>query len=155
MSSLAFTDLDGREWRLRITFGTVEEIKERHEIDLFSLFEDKGDVLMRLFSDPRGYVRVLWCCISQDQKDAHKADEKSFAAAFDGDVIDRSAGPFMEAVTGLFRDPTKRSAMKSLLTKMLQMEAEAVERGAAEFSKMTIDKLLQENEATSGSGLAS
>lgn len=150
-----FRDLDGRDWTLRITFGTSELLRERHGVDLFRLFEKSGDPFERLMADPMLYARVLWDCIPESQRNGTTFE--TFLAAFDGEVVDRSVPVFVGAVTGLFRDPTKRAAMARLMKRLLDAEGRFVETAAAKYEtefETELQRLLSESGGGSGNGPA-
>lgn len=147
-----FHDLSGHEWPVRITYGTCEDIKRETGIDLFCLFEKSTEaVLSRLFNDISLFSNVTWLAIPESARG--DVTKRQFLDQVDGSVMDDASEALMNAIIGLFKDPTKRSAMKRILQKQMNLESEIAERGAMKIESASLEQLLRTSGDGSGSGL--
>ncbi|MCA9072402.1 MAG: hypothetical protein KDA84_25935 [Planctomycetaceae bacterium] len=96
-----FTDINGREWLVNITIGTMQRIKNRLAFDLLNLDEDS---LHRLNVDPMLLCDVIWMTVQEEAKEEN-ISATAFARSLAGDVFDVCAEALVNALIEFFPKP--------------------------------------------------
>lgn len=119
----SFTDGDGREWKLRLTVGLVEDIQKETGVELGD--ESNADWLALLFGKRRKLVEVLWL-LCEAQADKAGVTPEQFGHLFDGATLDAAGTALAAAVADFF----PRSRISQALRENLQAILEAGEEKA-------------------------
>jgi hypothetical protein len=98
-----FTDADGREWKLRLTLGVIEDVRDTLDVDLLQPEDGDPPLLTRLGTDERLMAEVI-CCILADQFEANKVDAKSIKRAFDGTTLLAAQTAFYDELVLFFQN---------------------------------------------------
>lgn len=116
-----FTDSESRDWDVRVTAWTVREVKRNAGVLLTAIGDDNFALLQQLCDplDPTLLLTVLWECV-RDQAADRGVDERSFAMALGGDVLETATRAFMGELTNFFADPALRRALQAILEKEKQ-----------------------------------
>lgn len=132
-----FIDGKGTEWKFDLTFGMIEDIKEKIDLDLDMLInspEEFGGILLK---SPRKLVELFWCLCERQAMDIGMSP-KDFGYLFDRGTLDKATNAFMEAVVNFY----PRSSMgRSISKKLPQMIKEVDEKLEAETDKLLEEKL--------------
>lgn len=83
-----FKDTKGREWSIKITFGTLEDIHEEVGTDILS---DPTSVSL----EPRKWVEMIWLAIQDNARDLGVSPE-DFGKSLDGQTLRSGMDAFME-----------------------------------------------------------
>lgn len=83
-----FKDTKGREWSIKITFGTLENIHEEVGTDILS---DPTSVSL----EPRKWVEMIWIAIEDSARDMGVSPE-DFGKSLDGPSLRSGMDAFME-----------------------------------------------------------
>lgn len=122
-----FTDQQGREWKIALTYGLLQRVKEELGIDLLDIRQSAN--AQRLQFDLPGFVNLLYfACDAKGQG----IDEQSFWDGFGGDVFDEAYAAFQEEYTDFF-PKSQRSLMKAALGKTAQTVGLAMEAANQEI----------------------
>lgn len=127
-----FKDPDGREWRIRLTVGLADRVKDETGVELGD--ESDSDWLALLFSRRRKCVEVMWC-LCEKQAAADGITPEDFAHQFDGVTL-RAAGRALAAAWADFFPGSRISqAIRTSLEAILEAgEARAVREMEAALS---------------------
>ena len=94
---MKFQDKNGTEWRLSLTVGTIEDVKENTEIDFDELIKKPAALAEFMLADHKQLVRVLFV-ICQDQIEERSMTAKDFGRLFDRTTIDNAQNGLMESI---------------------------------------------------------
>jgi hypothetical protein len=97
----AFTDADGREWRLSLTINDIRRIRKEVDVDL----ADVGETTMERLGDPVMLVDVLHCLLHSECQ-SRGLDAVAFARSMRGDTLDQASTALLDAVIDFF--PSRR-----------------------------------------------
>lgn len=116
-----FTDTESRDWKVVVTVDTLEECRDQLSIDLMQALG--GDVLQRLGSDPALLASVLYVTCEEQVKE-RGLSPKQFAKAIFGDVLEKAADAFYEALTDFF-PPRQRPVLAKVMAKVQEVNGMA------------------------------
>lgn len=135
-----FKDLNGREWRVRLTGPLLAKVREATGI---TLADAAGRGALAACENGEIQTRVLWLLCS-DQEPRLTPDQFAEAVA-SGDVFEAARTAIYEAITD-FTPPSQRSALRKALETerdvMTAAQELAIEKmGAVELRDQLIDAL--------------
>lgn len=118
MATFKGRDENPIEWKVELDVPTIEEVEEKHSIDLVDL---EKDPLIQLRSDPRKLVAVMYL-ICQEQIEAENLNPREFARQLPSPP-DAMYEALKEAIIGFF--PTGRAShVREVLAKNEEMATE-------------------------------
>ena len=112
----SFTDPDGREWKLRLTVGAVEEVKRETGVELGD--ENDSKWLELLFGRRSTLVEVLAVLCEKQMKESSVTPE-DFGHLFDGATISAAGDALAAAVADFFPRARISKALRENLEKIL------------------------------------
>jgi len=115
-----FKDTEGRSWDIAATIGSLRRVKDLADVDLTD-----PKRLAELGEDPFVLGSVLFA-ICRPQIEQRDLSEEQFAAAFDGDVVDRAADALVEELISFSR-PAKRATLRRVMDKKTALEKKMLE----------------------------
>lgn len=131
-----FKDNNGREWKVEINVGTIMQVRDLANINIYKLIENEMKPLAELMADPCELAHVLYCLCKQ-QIDAAGIAEIDFYRGLAGDCLTSAHDAFWEEFVNFFRDPKIRDnlrlmekkgrAVMDLLCEQARQEIEAVD----------------------------
>lgn len=136
----SFTDIENREWDIKVTVGSINRIKSRCNIDLLDFGKD--GFLKTLIEDPRTLARVLWCLLEKQSKE-QGISEEDLADGLSGDVIAIATKAFLDDLIDFFQGSKKTAAM-TVLAKTNDMVEMAYADVAEKAEKLDVEKIYQE-----------
>lgn len=132
-----FTDDQGREWKIALSYGVLQKIKEELGIDLLDIRNSAA--AQRLQFDLPAFLNLLY--FACDAK-AQGVDEQSFWDGFRGDVFDAAYSAFQDEYTDFF-PKAQRSLMKTALGKTAQTVAMGMQAAQEEIESPETSEALQ------------
>lgn len=112
----SFTDPDGREWKLRLTVGAVEEVKRETGVELGDESDSKW--LELLFGRRSTLVEVL-AVLCERQMEKAGVSPEDFGHLFDGPTISAAGDALAAAVADFFPRARISKALSENLEKIL------------------------------------
>lgn len=134
-----FTDGKGTFWRTDLTFGLVEDIQEKIELDLNLLINDPEKFGSLLLQTPKKLVELLWCICERQAMD-EGISAKEFGYLFDRATLDKATNAIMESVISFYPRSSVGKAIREKLPRLLEKVDEKLEEETGKI----IDKSLTE-----------
>ena len=130
-----FKDVNGREWRIRLTGPKLQKVREATGI---SLATPSGDGAVMATADGEILTRVLWLlCGDQDSEGGKVTPEQFGEAVASGEVFEAARKALQDAIVD-FTPPSQRP----MLVKVLEAERKEQEaRAAVVMEKLNGDEL--------------
>lgn len=119
-----FIDGAGIEREIKIDTGLIEDVVERHGIELDTLFmEDGGGVMQLMYAKPRKFAPILadLCRLTGDEA-------KTFARGLNAESMAAARTAFLDDLSSFFLPPGTRGAF------LKQVEAAATNYGQSDGS---------------------
>lgn len=140
----SFKDRAGRSWLVELDVSTVRRVRQKTEdgIDLLAVFDNDGELLNRLYSDPILLAEVLWA-ICQPQIDDKQITDEEFGRGLAGEAIADATTALLEALADFFPGP-KRTALLKAKVKIGELEKLADHRVQMEVDRIDLAKLLDQ-----------
>lgn len=99
----SFKDLDGREWKLRLTIGIAERITDELGIDILHpervMQDGRTEIMAKLMDEPRNLFQILDYMTAGQHAGV---DAQALKNAADGDTMRQATYAFMEALAVFF-----------------------------------------------------
>ena len=116
-----FTDAAQREWTLKLTVGSLRQIREHLAIDLTDVLEPESVLLDTLSRDVVKVFDIISILIS-DQMISKGVTAESMGDAVTGDVIAEASAALIEAILDFFPSGKTQLIRRSLALKERQMQ---------------------------------
>lgn len=129
-------DLNGQEWKLQITVGSIIAVRGELKMDLYNIGDD--GFIRAVIDDPFMIFDILWVLL-EDQIKERDIDKKAFGKAFSGDCIATATVLFLEELTEFF-PPGKRETAANLLKKTRQLAEMAYKKIDADIENLDLEK---------------
>ena len=126
-----FVDMNGQEWALRLTVGSVADVKRETGVNLAIASKDASWV-EAVFGGDGKLAEVLWTLCAAQAKERGITPEQ-FAHLLDGQTLDRAGAALAEGVADFFPRSAVAQAMKRGLAATF---AEADRRAVAEIERL-------------------
>lgn len=147
----SFTDSKGHLWRLSVNAWTVKQVKDRTQILLTTMVEEKCQLVAELYRDPILLADILWVLV-EDQAKQDGVEIRQFVEALEGDSVGAARKALFEATFDFFDDQENRDGARAVLQKILGI-AEKVREGAMQATLSLDTDLLAKNILDSVSSL--
>lgn len=124
----AFKDANGKDWILKVTWGTVQRVKAKFGIDFTNIAGDKGEMRpwATLVSDLNIFIPVVFeCAITVDGQTLEWLGE-----AWNGDTYDAAITALQDAIIDFFPGQ-RREPLKKLFQK-IEAVGEKVKKSVSE-----------------------
>lgn len=137
-----FTDCNGKEWQLHLTFGHVEPLRKEAGLDLSKPGDER--MMQVLYTDPVSLANALWVLV---QKQA--ANKEEFFDILDTETMDRASDALLEELSTFIHrrlGPTVKAKMPELLAairKAQEKEIDGVLKSLSNDSQ-ALPELIQE-----------
>jgi hypothetical protein len=119
-----FTDHTGGSWELRLTVGSVSDVKRETGVNLALVSKDTSWV-DAIFGDPAKLVEMLHV-LCEPQCKAADVTPELFAHRFDGATLEAAGIALADAIADFFPRSAVAAAVKKGLTRLMQtMDARA------------------------------
>lgn len=119
-----FKDMDGREWRLSVTVGSIKRVKQLVDIDLTRLDEGDPPLLTRLGTDVMLLCDVIYALVQPQASERNITDE-DFGQSLGGDVITHACDALWKELRDFFLS-IRRSDQASAIQKQMDLIKAAV-----------------------------
>lgn len=96
-----FTDAKGREWRLSLTYGAFQQIKEDLGLDFLDV-KQGGVAISKLGFDVTQFVNMLFVLCEEQAKEA-AIDDAGFGRGLDGESLKGALDAFLAEYLDFFR----------------------------------------------------
>lgn len=121
-----FTDLTGQEWTLRLTVGSVADVKKETGVNLAIASKDASWV-EAVFGTDGKLAEILWTLCEGQAKERNISPE-AFAHLLDGETLDKAGAALGDAVASFFPRSAVAQAMKrGLAATFAEADRRAVE----------------------------
>ena len=138
-----FKDSAGRAWEFAININAIRRVKDKLELDLYALLDDRLEKLNALINDPLRFCDVMFVLCREAGATKEVSDEE-FGKAWSGDVWEAAADAFVEELVDFFRDREARSKLKSLLAKSKEVKTALLNKFAAKLSAIDADSAAEQ-----------
>jgi hypothetical protein len=129
----SFTDKNGKQWLVDITWLTVERVRAACGIDMPGLFDPHLDNYGKLLADELKLIEVVFeCCRAAAEQEGLTLDD--LKATWQGEIADAAYEAWKESLIDFFRDPARRTALRTMLKTIEEVGAKVLERGTAELT---------------------
>lgn len=127
----SFRDEQGREWKVRLTVGSVAEVLRETKVNLALAAKDSAWV-DAIFGDPGKLVEILWALCGPQAKGHGVATPEEFAGLFDGATLEQAGSALAEGVADFFPRSRIAKALRETWAKTITAaEDKVIERLAA------------------------
>lgn len=149
---MTFTDLNGDEWKLRLTVGTLADLRRDAGLDLSRALRSADALAEVLFGDPENLAKALWVLCETQARERNLSPE-DFAHRFDGPTIERATEALLAAVADFFPRTRVGQELRENQKKLLEAMDKTLVNGVRErVEKATISLRTSSDSAdTSGS----
>ena len=133
-----FIDMAGREWVLRLTVGSLRDVRERAGVDLKGALQSPERIVDLIFGDVERTLEMLWALV-EGQAGARGVDAAAFAAGLDGAALEAALEALVEALVDFF--PRSRVAqvmrthLRATLARMDEAAVGAMQKAMAEATQ--------------------
>lgn len=114
-----WTGCDGREWSIRLTVGSLGDVREKAGVDLGAALRSEAGLADLIFGDPAALVRMLWVLI-EDQARGTDVGPVEFAHGFDGPALEAATEALLTAVADFFPRSKVGRAIRENLAQTLE-----------------------------------
>ena len=118
-----FCDDKGREWVIKITVGSVREVRNRLGVNLCA--RDAAKILDDILSDVVMLVDIAYLCSTPQIDLPLKISAEEFGQSLSGESLNQLATAFMDAFVAFIPNPRDRARMGKLVEKARQMAEES------------------------------
>lgn len=138
-----FRDLDGNEWSVRVTIGTLRRCVEISGVDLLNLFGKEGSApdemppIVRFFNDPDALGRTLFAVV-KPEADRRGIDMEAFLDLLSGDTIESARQCLLDACVSFFPSPAQRRAYQTIVEEVTAAFRDAMVAAEREIKPETI-----------------
>lgn len=144
-----FVDTAGRTWTVRVDVAAIKRVRSVAGVDLYGLVDDRFAGLGRLLGDPVPLVDVLYV-LCRDAAERAGVTDEDFGRAMAGDVIERAANAFVEALIDFFPDPRVRAGLRRVIEAGRTVRTRLIDRMTDETKRIDVDSLVTKLSASSG-----
>lgn len=124
-----------RDWKLKLTVGLVEDIKDTTKIDLDELIAEPRKISEFVFTSPRKLVELLWI-LCEDQAKQYNVTPREFGRMFDRDILDKATDAFLEAIILFYPRTSVGGVLQANLPTMLRdMDRKLTEQTIAKLKE--------------------
>jgi hypothetical protein len=108
-----FTDAKGREWRIALTYGVMQQVKEDLGIDL--LVVQNGVVQSQGLNDLKAFVNLLFV-VCEDQAKEQSLSDVDFGRSLDGTSLKEAFAAFQAEYDDFFQfSPVTQEILRTSL----------------------------------------
>lgn len=109
-----FRTIDGTEWKVVVTVGTIKRVLDETGLKLTDLFATEAKI-GEFFSDDIKFCEVLWSVV-RPQADELGRTTDQFFGNIDGTVIEQAVEALLAEVVDFFQEP-RRTLLRKVLTR--------------------------------------
>lgn len=149
-----FTDAEGVEWEVRITYGLRGKLKTEVGFDPLAVFVEQYDNLRRLLADPEQRMQALWLALER-QAAAREVTPEAFADRLDGAAWEASGLALSRAVIDFFPEPELRLIGHAAIDKGLEVMTEAGATAAELIRGLPVDFASNDSNGSAGTAPSS
>lgn len=132
----SFEDLEGREWKLSVTIGSVRQVKETLGVDLLEFPE----VLEKLSGDIYTLCNVLYVLI-KPQADKLNVSDVDFGYALGGDVLEKAVDALLNEMINFFPQ-RRRDLLMKLKTKSGEYQETVLKKAEIKIESLDFSKII-------------
>ena len=139
----SFKDINGRQWSIVMTVGTVKRVRELLAgVDLFALDQGDPPLCVRLTTDIAFLVDVLYA-ICKPQADEAGVSDLEFGELMGGEAVLQAQAAFTEALIDFFRQSGRRDRA-ALISKMQKGLDLAIGQVTQQVESLDLEEQLQQ-----------
>ena len=135
-----FTDINGKEWSLKITVGTIKAVRDELKIDLTSM-----DTLKILGEDICLLVDCLFVCC-RDEAERVGITDIMFGESMAGNAIDSATDAFMDELINFF-PAQKGNLLRKTIAKTRLILAEETAKAEKRIENLSLEQLIDSQES--------
>ena len=137
--SLSWTDCKGKAWPCKITYGSVDDVRDAMTIDLLTIADDEGALFKEIRTKKAMLTNVMYCLAVSN---GETATEKEFHRGIDGDSFADMDNAFVEAILD-FTPPDLRAALRGMVEKTNAMKEKAILRFVKSVENLNLDAVVE------------
>lgn len=135
-----FKDNAENTWKLAVSVGSVNRVREATGVLLTALFDDNCKLLGELSGDVVKLVAVLFC-LCQKQAEAAGVTAEDFADALYGDALGAAGEALVRVTADFFTSPEQRSAIHAAIDKMEAIGKQVTAEATALVTSLDVSQL--------------
>lgn len=105
------TDLNGLEWKIQITVGTIKRVNSELNLDIYNIANE--GFLETIIEDYVRFIDMMFV-ICEDEAKERGISDIEFGKAFDGEHIDIAVDEFLTELVSFFPKSRRMSVEKAL-----------------------------------------
>ena len=137
--SLSWTDCKGKVWPCKITYGSVDDVRDAMTIDLLEIADDDGALFKEIRTKKAMLTNVMYCLAVSN---GETATEKEFHRGIDGDSFGAMDDAFVESILD-FTQPEMRAALRAMVERTNKMKEKAILRFAKSVENLNLDAVVE------------
>ena len=122
-----FTDRTGRVWIVELDVATLNRIRAKLEVDLYSALDDEFSGLRSLLEDLPKLVDVLYLACEREAKEKNVSDE-DFGRSLAGDALEDAGHALVDALIDFFPHRKARDALQRAVRISRQRQNQTLDR---------------------------
>lgn len=152
-----FSDINGNEWTVKVTVGSLRRAIEVAGIDLLNLFGKEGaeegeqPPIVRFFQDFDSLGRALFAVV-KPEADQRGIDLDQFLEGLAGDAIEQARKSLLDACVDFFPSPAQRRAYRTIVEEVGRAFRDAMEDAERQISPESIRAALSSAADSQDSG---
>ena len=148
-----FIDKKNRTWKIDLNFYVVRQIRERCQINLDNIIEEKAKPIEILANNPQKLVDTLFV-ICEEQLKAADLTDIDFAKGFGGDTLELATKAFLEELYEYLPSSSRRILKPMLEWSQAEQEKSIVEIEQILQDPAKIKELILQNTDTDGQDIS-
>lgn len=113
-----FKDSKGREWKLELSVGAIEDMREQCGVDLDKCISNPEQLAELILKEPKKLAEMLWI-LCEDQAKAAGVEPRDFGRALNRAAIDGATDALIGAVVLFFPRASAGRAISEALPEIL------------------------------------
>ncbi len=131
----SFTDSEGRTWEIKLTFGSIKQLKESSlSIDLLDLEGGEPPLITRFATDIELLINSIYVLVKTQAEKVGVSDEK-FGLSLDGQAILQAHNAFYEELQYFFQNSGRTDRVKAIAAQKVMIE-HAIKMADAKVSQI-------------------
>jgi hypothetical protein len=150
-----FTDSEGRSWPITLNLLKVKQVKEKLQVNLLDVIEEKGELLARIYDDPMFLADLLFFLLAEDLSAKSVDADGLLKMLASGDVLAAAADAVTEALCDFFPSAPKRATAKKFVLKAKELATALTDRAGEKISNLDANQLAERYIASASNSPAS
>lgn len=134
---MIFKDSSGRDWKLKLNYGLILDVKDQTDLDLDALLSNPKVFAEIILANPKKLIELLWV-ICEEQAKAYDVTPRDFGRMFDRETLDTSTNALIESIVDFYQRSSAGKVIRNKLPEILRKMDDELEKAG----KIQVEKLL-------------